>query len=125
MISHGASFKPGDQVEYIGGLFKGSMSIIAVPTDKDLIAYSKAVYKNVPYSIAKTILADATAPGFPIPMKQNQSSPIKYVFMSLRKIEPMTKYYLIFLRVMGILVCCYLEKYYAKSTSYCGVICFT
>ena len=85
VISHGASFKPGDQVEYIGGLFKGSMSIIAVPTDKDLVAYSKAVYKNVPYSIAKTNLADSSAPGFPIPMKQNQSSPIKYVFYVIKE----------------------------------------
>ena len=85
VISHGASFKPGDQVEYIGGLFKGSMSIIPVPTDKDLVAYSKAVYKNVPYSIAKTNLADSSAPGFPIPMKQNQSSPIKYVFYVIKE----------------------------------------
>jgi glycosyltransferase involved in cell wall biosynthesis len=85
VISHGASYKPADQVEYIGGLFTGSMSIIPVPTDKDLIAYSKAVYKNMPYSIAKTMLADSTAPGFPIPMKQNQSSPIKYVFYIIKE----------------------------------------
>ena len=85
VISHGASFKPGSEVEYIGDIFKGTMSVIDLPTDKNLSNYTKAVYKNVPYSAAKTIFADSTAPGFPIPMKMNQSSPIKYVFYVIKE----------------------------------------
>ncbi len=85
VISHGASFKPGSEVEYIGGIFKGTMSVIDLPTDKILLNYTKAVYKNAPYSAAKTIFADSTAPGFPIPMKMNQSSPIKYVFYVIKE----------------------------------------
>jgi len=85
VISHGASFKPGSQVEYIGGLFKGTMSVINVPSEKTLLTYTKAVYSNVPYSIAKTLNADTTAPGFPIPMTLKQKSPIKYVFYVIKE----------------------------------------
>ncbi|NCW12097.1 MAG: hypothetical protein EBV82_02850 [Chitinophagia bacterium] len=85
VISHGASFKPGSQVEYIGGLFRGTMSIIPIPSEKLLATYTKAVYANVPYSIAKTLNADTTAPGFPIPMTLKQKSPIKYVFYVIKE----------------------------------------
>ena len=85
VISHGASFKPGSQVEYIGGLFRGTMSIIPIPSEKLLATYTKAVYANVPYSIAKTLNADSTAPGFPIPMTLKQKSPIKYVFYVIKE----------------------------------------
>ena len=85
VISHGASFKTGSEVEYIGSLFKGTMSVISIPSDKTLQKYTKAVYRNVPYSIAKTISADSTAPGFPIPMKLTQKSPIKYVFYVIKE----------------------------------------
>jgi len=85
VISHGAFFKSGSEVEYIGDIFKGTMSVIDLPTDKILSNYTKAVYQNVPYSTAKTIFADSTAPAFPIPMKLNQSSPIKYVFYVIKE----------------------------------------
>jgi YVTN family beta-propeller protein len=85
VISHGASFKPGSQVEYIGGLFRGTMSIIPIPSEKLLATYTKAVYANVPYSISKTLNADTTAPGFPIPMTLKQKSPIKYVFYVIKE----------------------------------------
>ena len=41
------------EVEYIGGLFKGTMSIIDVPNEKKLSEYSKQVYENTPYSKQK------------------------------------------------------------------------
>jgi YVTN family beta-propeller protein len=85
VIHHGFETKSADQVEYIGGLFKGTMSIINVPSEPQLSAYTKAVYQNSPYTLQKNINADSTAPGFPIPMKKGQVSPIKYVFYVIKE----------------------------------------
>jgi hypothetical protein len=40
------------RADYIGGLMKGTMSVIDEPTDASLAVYSKAVYQNTPYSKA-------------------------------------------------------------------------
>ena len=85
VIHHGFSTKDASQVEYIGGLFKGTMSVIKTPTQPELDNYTKAVYSNTPYSAQKTALADAAAPGFPIPVKMNQASPIKHVFYIIKE----------------------------------------
>ena len=85
VIHHGGFTKAAGDVEYIAGLFKGSMSVIPNPTEKELGSYSKAVYMNSPYSTQKTLLADSTAPNFPIPMKPGQKSPIKYVFYVIKE----------------------------------------
>ena len=37
------------KVQYIGGLFKGTLSIIQIPDIKIMALYSQAVYKNTPY----------------------------------------------------------------------------
>lgn len=85
VIHHGFSVKDGSQVEYIAGLFKGSMSVIDAPDEARLAAYSRQVYANTPYSLRKTELADSLAPGYPIPMRVGQSSPIKYVFYIIKE----------------------------------------
>jgi len=85
VIHHGFSTKDPGQVEYIAGLFKGSMSIIPTPDEAKLAAYSRQVYANTPYTLRKTELADSTAPGFPIPMRAGQTSPIKYVFYVIKE----------------------------------------
>lgn len=85
VILHGADVNAPKEVQYIGSLFKGTMSIIASPTEKDLQAYSKAVYKNTSFNPSKSDLADKDAPGFPIPMKMGQKSPIKYVFYVIKE----------------------------------------
>lgn len=85
VIHHGFETKPGDQVEYIAGLFKGSMSIIDLPGQPLLDQYTRAVYRNSPYSLQKTAVADSLAPGFPIPVKKGQVSPIKYVFYVIKE----------------------------------------
>lgn len=85
VIHHGFQTKAGSQVEYIGGLFKGTMSVIPSPTQPQLDAYTKAVYANTPYSVRKSELADSLAPGYPIPMKMGQKSPIKYVFYVIKE----------------------------------------
>jgi YVTN family beta-propeller protein len=78
----GDSTKPID-VQYIGGLFKGTMSIIDEPDEKTLAAYSMAVYENTPYKKEHAILNGE--PGNPIPMKQGDPSPIKYVFYVIKE----------------------------------------
>jgi hypothetical protein len=85
VIHHGFETRSGDQVEYIGGLFKGTMSIIDVPAQPILDQYTRAVYRNSPYSLQKTAIADSLASGFPIPVRKGQVSPIKYVFYIIKE----------------------------------------
>jgi YVTN family beta-propeller protein len=72
------------KVEYIGGLMKGTMSIIDEPTDAVLANYSKMVYQNTPYTKEKELNA-AGERGNPIPMKVGDPSPIKYVFYIIKE----------------------------------------
>jgi YVTN family beta-propeller protein len=72
------------EVQYIGGLFKGTMSIIEEPSEQKLALYSKMVYENTPYTKEKELQAKGEA-GNPIPMKVGDPSPIKYVFYILKE----------------------------------------
>ncbi|RYY19382.1 MAG: hypothetical protein EOO04_22130 [Chitinophagaceae bacterium] len=69
---------------YIGGLMKGTMSIIDEPSDAQLAIYSKAVYTNSPFSKDKEVNS-AGETGNPIPMKVGDKSPIKYVFYIIKE----------------------------------------
>lgn len=71
-------------VQYIGSLFKGSLSFISKPDDEKLEKYSQAVYRNTPYNKSKEEVA-AGQPGNPIPQKVGDSSPIKYVFYVIKE----------------------------------------
>jgi YVTN family beta-propeller protein len=72
------------EVQYIGGLFKGTMSIINVPSEKQLAIYSRQVYINTPYTRNAELNAKGE-PGNPIPMKVGAPSPIKYVFYIIKE----------------------------------------
>ncbi len=72
----------GDQ--YIGGLMKGTMSIIDMPAQKKLSSYSQQVYKNTPYTKEKELLSKGEV-GNPIPQKIGDKSPIKYVFYIVKE----------------------------------------
>jgi YVTN family beta-propeller protein len=85
VILHGADINAPKEVQYIGSMFKGTMSVIPSPSAKDQVVYSKAVYRNASYTPNKSELADKDAPGFPIPMKMGQKSPIKYVFYVIKE----------------------------------------
>lgn len=85
VIHHGFSTKPGSEVEYIAGLFKGTMSVIEIPKSPILEVYTRAVYANSPYSPEKKSQADLSAPSFPIPTRIGQASPIKYVFYVIKE----------------------------------------
>jgi hypothetical protein len=75
--------KPID-VQYIGGLFKGTMSIINEPDEKQLGIYSQAVYHNSPYSKEREQMSKGEA-GNPIPMKVGDASPIKHIFYIIKE----------------------------------------
>jgi Phosphoesterase family/Lactonase, 7-bladed beta-propeller len=79
----GDSTNPVD-VQYIGGLFKGTMSVIDIPDEKTMAVYSKAVYDNVPYNKEKESISAGEA-GNPIPLKVGDPSPIKYVFYIIKE----------------------------------------
>lgn len=72
------------KVEYIGGLFKGTLSVINEPSEKLLATYSKRVYDNTPYSKDRELTAQGQ-PGSPIPMKVGEPSPIKHVFYIIKE----------------------------------------
>ncbi len=73
------------QVQYIGGgLLMGALSIIPVPTEKDLVVYSQAVYHNTPYH-QELEVNTAGETGNPVPGKTGDTSPIKYVFYILQE----------------------------------------
>ena len=72
------------EVQYIGGLFKGEMSVIDMPNEKILADWSKAVYDNTPYTKLKDSVSKGEA-GNPIPMKVGEPSPIKYVFYIIKE----------------------------------------
>jgi YVTN family beta-propeller protein len=73
-----------DGGQYIGGLMKGTMSIIDFPSDKQLALYSQQVYKNAPYSKAIEIEAQGEE-GNPIPRRRDGKSPIKHVFYIVKE----------------------------------------
>ncbi|MEX6689203.1 bifunctional YncE family protein/alkaline phosphatase family protein [Danxiaibacter flavus] len=72
-------------VQYIGGgLLMGSLSIIPVPAEKELAAYSQAVYHNTPYNTSVERSTDGQD-GNPIPHKVGDASPIKHVFYIIKE----------------------------------------
>ena len=70
--------------QYIAGLFKGTLSIINMPTEKELSIYSQAVYKNTPYTKQREINSEGIE-GNPIPRRVGDASPIKHVFYIIKE----------------------------------------
>jgi YVTN family beta-propeller protein len=70
--------------QYIGGLFKGTLSFINTPSDIELKKYTKQVYANTPFTdkIEKTAKGEE---GNPIPRRLGEKSPIKYVFYIIKE----------------------------------------
>lgn len=70
--------------QYIGGMFKGTLSILELPTAAQLTAYTPVVYRNTPYTKERELNAMGEA-NSPIPRKVGDKSPIKYVFYIIRE----------------------------------------
>jgi phospholipase C len=73
-----------DSIQYIAGLFKGSLTIVPEPDEETLKAYTQAVFKNTPYTKEIEGLAEGEE-GNPIPRKKGDKSPIKYVFYVVKE----------------------------------------
>jgi DNA-binding beta-propeller fold protein YncE len=69
---------------YIGGLFKGTLSIFQEPAPGQLNDYSRLVYENTPYHKDRELTAPGEK-GNPVPMQIGDSSPIKYVFYIIKE----------------------------------------
>ncbi|MFD2147974.1 bifunctional YncE family protein/alkaline phosphatase family protein [Mucilaginibacter antarcticus] len=70
--------------QYIGGLFKGTLSFINTPTVDELKAFTRQVYANTPYNDKVEKMAKGEA-GNPIPRSKADKSPIKYVFYVIKE----------------------------------------
>ena len=70
--------------QYIGSIFMGTMSVIDVPSEKELAVYSRLCYENTPYSKEKELNTEGVV-GNPIPMHVGDKSPIKYVFYIIKE----------------------------------------
>lgn len=67
--------------EYIGGLFQGTLSIIPMPTAKDMVAYSQTVYTCSPLKTPR----ERDTRTSPIPARVGDPSPIKHVIYIIKE----------------------------------------
>jgi YVTN family beta-propeller protein len=72
------------KVQYIGGLFWGTLQILDVPDGRQLDVYSQAVYKNTPYSKSLELISEGDADN-PVPRKVGDKSPIKHIFYVIKE----------------------------------------
>lgn len=72
------------KVQYIGGLFRGTLGVVAIPDDEQLAHYTRAVYGNSPFSAESNFRSEGMA-GNPIPTKVGDPSPIKHVFYIVKE----------------------------------------
>jgi YVTN family beta-propeller protein len=69
---------------YIGTLLSGALSIVPVPDDKELAAYTAQVYRNCPYS-DRLLEAVPASYKTAIPTKVGDPSPIKHVIYIIKE----------------------------------------
>ncbi len=82
--SRKADTRKPHKVQYIGGLFRGTMSIIPEPDEKNLALFSAMVFRNTPYHREK-INSIPEAAGTAIPDEAGRKSPVKYVFYVIKE----------------------------------------
>ena len=84
-VSHhlGDTVKPA-KVQYIAGLFTGTMSTIPVPNESSRKIYTTAVYSNIPIDRKDSSSLNSFLNN-PIPAKLGDISPIKYVFYVIKE----------------------------------------
>jgi YVTN family beta-propeller protein len=70
--------------QYIGGLLRGTLQILNIPSTSQMAIYSQVVYKNTPYNKDKELVSEGMA-GNPVPMKVGEKSPIKHIFYIIKE----------------------------------------
>jgi len=83
-VAHHADLNKKPKVQYIGGLFTGTLQAIQKPNETQLSIYSQSVYNNTPYKKENEMLSSGEE-GNPIPSKVGELSPIKYVFYIIKE----------------------------------------
>jgi YVTN family beta-propeller protein len=76
--------KKTEEVQYIAGLFIGTLSVIPSPEKEQLAEWTKQVYSNTPYS-KEIEFKPPGLPGNPVPLKSGDPSPIKYIFYIVKE----------------------------------------
>jgi YVTN family beta-propeller protein len=71
--------------EYIGGLFRGTLGIIDVPTPEQMLKYTKTAYECSPLRKDEAVRAENVPADNPIPRKVGDPSPIKYVIYVVKE----------------------------------------
>jgi DNA-binding beta-propeller fold protein YncE len=71
--------------QYTGSMLLGSLSVVPVPDDAQLAAYTKKVVELTPYTDAARLAPPRAPAGSPIPRKVGDPSPIKHVFYVIRE----------------------------------------
>ncbi|MCX6281973.1 MAG: bifunctional YncE family protein/alkaline phosphatase family protein [Bacteroidetes bacterium] len=84
VISRKCDSNKPQKVQYIGGLFRGTMSIVPEPDAKTLGDYSAMVFRNTPYKPEKVSLTPE-ARGTALPGMPSAVSAIKYVFYVIKE----------------------------------------
>ena len=72
-------------LEYIGGLFKGTVSAIPMPTPAAMATHSKVAYQCSPLNKDSLPKADDVPADNPIPKKVGDASPIKHVIYIIKE----------------------------------------
>jgi YVTN family beta-propeller protein len=73
------------KIEYIGGLFPGALSIIAMPKPSEMPALSKAAYACSPLRADAAPTGHAGEPNNPIPAKVGEAGPIKHCIYIIKE----------------------------------------
>jgi YVTN family beta-propeller protein len=75
---------PNSKLQYIAGLFKGSLSFIDAPKLEQLKGYTKQVYANSPFTKERMTFSKG-AENNPIPRRAGEKSPMKHVFYIIKE----------------------------------------
>ncbi len=76
---------PKNTVEYIAGLFQGTVSWFEPPTAAQMVNYTKTAYQCSPLKNGNEVVKATTEVGNPIPKKVGDPSPIKHVIYIIKE----------------------------------------
>jgi len=76
---------PRNLQEYIGGLFRGTLSIIEAPSPAEMAAYTKQAYECSPLRADSAPVAKPREADNPIPAKLGDPSPIKHCIYIIKE----------------------------------------
>lgn len=76
--------KKTEDVQYIAGMFKGTLSLVTIPDKSKMAEWTKQVYANTPFKKEQEKLSDGIQ-GNPVPTIVGGKSPLHYVFYIVKE----------------------------------------